>query len=125
MAGRVTGTSFLEARRSWGGRPRESAPRRGLAVAAFVGARGRVVAPLLVEGEDLELDGEVDLAERDAGGRAHDGGGEVQDRRDARVDEPVGHLLRRVCGRRDDPDGDAARARDLREIVERFDGEVT
>src|SRR5215207_9561073 len=113
MAGRVTGSSLLEARRSWASGPRDSAPRRGLAVAALVGGRGRVVAPLLVEGQDLELDREVDLAQRDAGRCAHDGGGEVEDRRDARVDEAVGDLLRGVRGRGDDADGDAARAGDL------------
>ena len=61
-------------------------------------ARRRRVAPLLVEGQDLQLDREVDLAQRHAVGHGHDRRREVEDRRDAGVDEAVGHLLGRAAG---------------------------
>ena len=48
---------------------------------------------LLVEGEDLQLGGEVDLAERDPGRHLEVGRGEVQDRGDAGRDQPVADLL--------------------------------
>ena len=110
------------------GRPRRVAHRRQRrrrgSPLRLVGRGPALVAALLVEGQDLQLDREVDLAQRDAGRRAHDGGREVEDRRDARVDEAVGHLLRRVRGRGDDADGDAALAGDHGEVVERLDGEL-
>ena len=48
---------------------------------------------LLVEGQDLQLGREVDLAERDALGHRHDRGREVEDGADTGGDQPFGHLL--------------------------------
>ena len=65
---------------------RSSGHRRGGVAVAPVsgepvsGESRRRVAPLLVEGQDLQLDGEVDLAQRHARGRGDDRRGEVQDR---------------------------------------------
>src|SRR5207302_1457945 len=59
-------------------------------------------AALLVEGQDLELDRQVDLAERHSRRHRDDGGGEVEDRRDAGAHEAVGHVLRGARGRGDD-----------------------
>ena len=48
---------------------------------------------LLVEAQDLQLDGEVDLAERDASRHGEDGRCEVQDGCDAGGDQAVRDLL--------------------------------
>jgi len=56
---------------------------------SHAGPVGGPSAVLLVEGQDLELGGEVDLAQRHLGGDNDHGGGEVQDRGDAGGHQPV------------------------------------
>ena len=91
-------------------------------------ARGRRrrggAAPQLVEGEDLQLDREVDLAHRDALGHREHRGREVEDRADAGGDEPVGDLLGDRRGRGEDADRDLALVDDAVEVVDRLDVEV-
>src|SRR5690349_6899196 len=124
-------------RRRNGDRPRPGSPGTRAASAAWWsphalrGPRCLTVLPvdgrhlaLLVEGENLELDREVDLPERHAGRHADDGGREVEDRRHTGVDEAVGDLLRRPRRGGDDPDGDAAVGHDAGEVVEGGDREV-
>ena len=57
-------------------------------------------------------------------GHGDDRRSEVEDRADARRDEPVRHLLGRGGRRRDDPDLDPAVAHERGEIVDRLDGEI-
>ena len=54
---------------------------------------GRGDLALLVEGQDLQLDGHVDLAHLDVVGHDEHGGREVQDAADAGGDQPVADLL--------------------------------
>ena len=85
-------------------------------------ARRRVgAAPELVEGEDLQLDREVDLAHRHAVGHGEHRGREVEDRGDAGVDEAVGDLLGGRGGRGDDADRDRCAPRRPGEVVDRLD----
>ena len=90
-------------------------------VPSCVAARRRLsgASPLLVEAQDLELDGEVDLAQRHTLRDGEDGRREVEDRRDPCGDEPVGHVLRGDRRRGDDPDGDVVGPDDLVELAER------
>src|SRR5439155_27222022 len=68
---------------------------------------GHARLALLVVGQDLELDRQVDLADGHVVGNGDHRGGEVEDGGDAGGHHAVGHLLR-VTGRdRDDADGDA------------------
>ena len=60
-----------------------------------------------VVGEDLQLDGQVDLADVDTVGHRQHGRGEVQDARDAGVDHPVGDVLGGEGRGGDDADRDA------------------
>ena len=71
-----------------------------------------------MEREDLQLRGEVDLAQADPVGGAEDGGREVEDARDPGGDEPVADLLRRRRGRGDDPDAGVAVVDDVLEVVD-------
>ena len=63
---------------------------------------------LFVEGEDLQLGGQVHLAHVDAVGDGQDARREVQHRADADRDEAVTHVLGRGGGGGDDADRDAA-----------------
>ena len=49
--------------------------------------------------------------------------GEVEDRPDARRDQPIGDGLRRLGGHGDDADLDGLRLHDARQLGERLDGE--
>ena len=53
---------------------------------------------LVVEGQDLQLDGQVDLAHRDALGDVDDRRGEVHDRPDAGLDHAVGDGAKNKVG---------------------------
>src|SRR5579864_5388142 len=99
----------------------------GLRPCALGGARRQPFAathgierafPLLVEGKDLKLDREVDLAQRDVVGNLQHRWCEVKDALHARRDEPVGCVLRRASGRGDDPDRDLALFHDALEVRE-------
>src|SRR5687767_14566041 len=81
------------------------------------GIGGLAVRPLPIEAEDLELDRQVDLAQRHAG-RHHDRRRrEVEDRPDTGGDQAIDDLLsrRRRCG--DDTDGGAHVVDDGRQLV--------
>ena len=82
-------------------------------------ARVLVRLPLLVVGEDLQLDRQVDLADVDALGHRDHGRGEVEDAGDAGGDHPVGDVLGRGRGRGDHADRDGVLAGDRLEVVER------
>ena len=62
---------------------------------------------LAVEGEDLQLGRQVDLAHDDAVGHREHGGGEVEHRAHPGRDEVVAGLLRALGGGGDDADGQA------------------
>ena len=78
---------------------------------------------LLVEGEDLQLDGEVDLADVDAVGDGQHARREVEDAADAGGDEPVADVLGGGGRGGDDADGDAERRDHLLEAVQRLHDE--
>src|SRR5262249_45461788 len=104
--------------------PRGSASRRRAAPtpSSFVGwSRNdlRLLA-LLVVGEDLQLDREVDLAHVDAVGHRDHGRREVEDAADPGLDHPVGDVLGGAGRGGDDADGDAVLVHDRAEV-----GEVT
>src|SRR5919106_98885 len=61
---------------------------------------------LLIEGEDLQLGGEVDLTHVHVRRHVHDCRSEVQYRLHAGVDEAIGHFLGRGWRSSDDPDRD-------------------
>ena len=63
---------------------------------------------LLVEGEDLQFQGQVDLAQGGLGRDRDDGGREVQDRTDPGRQQLVGYGLGGRGRGGDDPDGDLA-----------------
>ena len=75
---------------------------------------------LLVIGEDLQLDREVDLADVDAVGHGDDRRREVEDAGDAGGHERVGDVLRGLGGGGDDGDRDVVATHDLREVGERL-----
>ena len=72
--------------------------RRGDGVGAEKGEP--VGLALLVVREDLQLDGEVDLAHVDRVGHGQDGRCEVEDAADACLDQPVAHVLAAPAGSR-------------------------
>src|SRR4051794_5141767 len=80
---------------------------------------GRLLAvrPLPVEAEDLQLDGQVDLSQRDTGWHRHRRRCEVEDRPDPRVDQAIDDLLGRRGGRGDHADGPADVVHDLGQFV--------
>ena len=73
---------------------------------------------LFVEGQDLQLDRQVHLAERHAGRHRDERRGEVQDRSDARRHHPVRDLLRGPGRGADHADRDLALPDDLRQVVD-------
>ena len=80
---------------------------------------------LLVVGEDLQLDGQVDLAHVDAVGHRQHGRREVQDAADAGRDQPVADVLgrdRRAW--RSTPIATPCSAHDLLELVEGRDRQL-
>src|SRR6476620_8068844 len=81
-------------------------------------------ATLVVEGQDLQLDCEIDLAHRYLLRHRDHGRGEVENRRDSGRDHPRGHLLRRGRRRGDQPDGDVLVADQIGELVEVADVDV-
>ncbi len=85
---------------------------------------GEPCLPLLVEAEDLQLDGQVDLADRHAAGHREHRRGEVQDRRHAGEHEPVGDLLGHAARGGDHADGDAVLGDQLGQVVEVADLDV-
>ena len=62
---------------------------------------GLLAPTLLMEGEDVQLDGEIYLAHLDVSGNHKHDGGEVQDASDASTHETVDDLLRCICRSRD------------------------
>ena len=84
------------------------------------GPRRRRLA-LLVVGEDLQLDREVDLAHVDLVGDGEHGRGEVEDAADAGGDHPVADVLRGRGGGGDHSDRDAVLVDDHVELVEAAD----
>src|SRR5262245_36362161 len=73
---------------------------------------------LLVVGEDLQLDREVDLAHVDAVGHRDHGRREVEDAADSGLDHPVGDVLGGAGRGGDDADGHAVLAHDRAEVGE-------
>ena len=73
---------------------------------------------LLVVGEDLQLDGQVDLAHVDPGGHGEHGRGEVEDAADAGGHHVVGDVLGRGGGGGDHADRDAVLVHDRLEVGE-------
>src|SRR5258706_10755011 len=75
-------------------------------------------AALLVIAEDLQLDGEVDLANLDGAWHGEHNRSEVQDAGDAGTHQAIGCVLRRAGRGGDDTDADALRLHDLRQFVD-------
>ena len=73
---------------------------------------------LLVVGEDLQLDRQVDLAHVDALGHGDHGGGEVEDAGDTGSDQAVGDLLGHRGRGGDDGDRDAVLRDEVVEVVD-------
>src|ERR1041384_446460 len=79
---------------------------------------------LLVEGQDLKLDRQVDLAQRYVVGNLQDRRREVQDRLHARGDKTIARVLRGGRGRRDHADRNLALFRDAIDVAKVFDHHV-
>jgi hypothetical protein len=75
-------------------------------------------ATLFVVAQDLQLDGQVDLAHADAPRHGEYNRSEVEDARDPSPDEAVGGILGRCRRRGDDTDADVALLHDLVEVVD-------
>ena len=73
---------------------------------------------LFVIGEDLELNGEVDLADADAVRNVDDRRSEVQDAGHASSNERIGGILGRRAGGGDHADRDVAGLDDLLDLIE-------
>src|SRR5919197_6274998 len=113
--------------------PRPGAFRRAGALAGTTAIAGRGGLTdevhrgpaLLVERENLQLRGEVDLAQEDPVRDLQVRRGEVEDGVDPSGHQPVADLLRRDRRGGDDPDCDLLLLDDPVQIVDVLDGEVT
>src|SRR6185437_13782712 len=76
----------------------------GTVVALPAGGYAHVRPPLRMEGEDLQLDGQIDLTHVHARWHGEHDGREVEDAGDPGGDQTVTHSLRGRRGRGDHPD---------------------
>ena len=94
------------------------AGRREPAGSRTAGQRGQRRLAVLVEGEDLQLDGEVDLAHVDPVRHREHAGREVEDAGHAGGDQLVGDRLRGGGRGGDHPDRDRLLGRDRQQLVD-------
>jgi hypothetical protein len=74
--------------------------------------RRLLAATLLVEGENLQLDREIDLAHLDFVGNGEDDRCKVKDAADTGGDQTIADILRNLAGGRDNSDGSVTIADD-------------